>query len=154
LQADKDAIAKLGAAQQTQTQQLSEQVPQLRNQIAGLQAEVAAGRELQTSQHQTELKRLSGALAAQKAAQKKAQAAHPNQPEDGDQAAAGSKGQATAAPATVGGHAYQHGKEVRAKPPPPGTDGGGGNLWGGQNGLPILTYTSSPSLPLPRGGGC
>jgi hypothetical protein len=93
LQADKEAIPKLAAAQQTQTQQLSEQLTQLRDQIAGLQAEVAAVRELQTSQ-QAELKRLSGALAAQKAAQKKAEAARPRQPGNGAQAAAGTKRQA------------------------------------------------------------
>jgi len=105
LQADKDAIIKLETAQQTQAQQLSEQLTQLRNQIAGLQAEVAAGRELQTSQ-QAELQRLSGALAAQKAAQKKAQAARPKQPRDGDQAAgatAPASAQRPPAPPTTGG---------------------------------------------------
>jgi hypothetical protein len=82
LPADKDAIAQLGAAQQTETQQLSEQLTQLHNQLAGLQAEVAAIRELQTSQ-QAELRRLSGAL-AQSAAQLKSQVARLTQPRDGD----------------------------------------------------------------------
>jgi hypothetical protein len=82
LRADKDAFAQLEAAQQTQTQQLSEQLTQLRNQIADLQAEVAASRERQTSQR-AELRGLSSAL-AQSAAQLKAQAARLTQPRDGD----------------------------------------------------------------------
>jgi hypothetical protein len=90
LQADKEAIAKAAAQQ---AQQLSDQVIQLRDQIAGLQAEVAAARELQTSQ-QAELKRLTAAVAAQKAAQKKAQAARPRQPGDGALSTAGAKRQA------------------------------------------------------------
>jgi hypothetical protein len=96
LQANKDAIAKLEAAQQNQNQILSEQLTQLRN----LQAGIAAVRELQTSQ-QAELQRLSGALAAQKARQKKTQAAHPKPPAEGDQAAAGGKRQVTAPSATA-----------------------------------------------------
>jgi hypothetical protein len=96
LQANKDAIAKLEAAQQTQTQQLSEQLTQLRN----LQADIAAVREIQASQ-QAELRRFSGALAAQKAKQKKAQAPHPKPPAEGDQAAAGGKRQTTAPSATA-----------------------------------------------------
>ena len=56
VQADRGVINGLGEAQQTQAQQMTE----LRNQIAGLQAE---------------LQQLSAALAAQKAVQKKAPAA-------------------------------------------------------------------------------
>jgi hypothetical protein len=89
LQADKETMAKLTAALQTQTQQLSHQ----HNQVAELHAEIAAMRERQTSQ-QAELQRLSGALAAQKAARKKAQAAHPKQSADAAQATAGTKRQA------------------------------------------------------------